>query len=129
MADIQKIISQVENIFGDVKLPCRISITDNEGLEIFSTESSVQMEELGSTDVLGILAYEELERTASTRNTEIDTLIFRTKSMEYFIAPVTQELFLLAVAAIGKIASMQNFLDGLRSQIIFALKEVDEKEI
>lgn len=124
MVDVQKIIQQVQNVFGNEKLPCRISITDSEGLEIFSTESSTPMEEMGSTDVLGILAFEELKNTASSRDTEIDTLIFRTKAIEYFIAPVTSELFLLAVAGIGKIAPMQAFLDGLRSQISFALKDI-----
>lgn len=126
MVDVQKLIQQVKNVFGDEKLPCRISITDNEGLEIFSTESSTPMEEMGSTDVLGILAYEELKNTASSRDTEIDTLIFRTKSVEYFIAPVTADLYLLAVAGIGRIAPMQSFLDGLRSQISFALRDISE---
>ena len=126
MVNIQKIIQHVETIFGDVKLPCRISITDTEGLEIFSTESSAEMEGIGSTDVLGILAFEELNRMASSRETMIETLIFKTKNAEYFIAPVTQDLFLSAVAGIGKIAPMQVFLDGLKSQITFALKDLTD---
>ncbi|OLS21534.1 MAG: hypothetical protein HeimC3_35180 [Candidatus Heimdallarchaeota archaeon LC_3] len=126
MVDVQKIIQQVKKVFGDEKLPCRITITDSDGLEIFSTESSTPMEDLGSTDILGILAFEELNRTASSRDTEIETLIFRTKNAEYFIAPVTGDLFLSAVAGIGKIAPMQVFLDGLRSQITYALKDLTD---
>lgn len=123
MIDVQKIIDVVKNVFGNVRLPLRLSIMDNEGLELYSTTAPSEMG-VDSVDVLGILAFEELTKSVSSRGSEIDTLIFRTKMHEYFIAPIAQGIFLSAVANIGKIAPLQVLLDGLRIQITAALNEV-----
>ena len=100
MVNVQKIIEVVKNVFGNVKLPLRLSIMDSEGLELYSTAAPNEMD-VNSTDVLGILAFEELTKSISSRGQEIDTLIFRTKTHEYFIAPITQGIFLSVVAIIG----------------------------
>ncbi|HKZ42736.1 MAG TPA: hypothetical protein VJ044_17365 [Candidatus Hodarchaeales archaeon] len=123
MVDIQTVVEQVQSVFGEVKLPLRISILDRDGLEVYTSNTSSELE-TGSTDVLGISALEELSKNLKSRETEVHELIIRTSMKEFFIAPVAPGFFLSAVSGIGQMATIQTFLDGLLAQIRFVLKSI-----
>jgi hypothetical protein len=122
VSDAQQIISLLNRIFGGVELPLCISIMNSEGMDVFSTKNC-EHEEIETTNVLGLMAFEELSSALKRRaQVAVQTLIFRTDDREYFLTPVGQSLYMCAIAEIGKIGQVVTFLEGLSAQIDHALR-------
>ncbi|MHA1168174.1 MAG: hypothetical protein ACTSP4_08500 [Candidatus Hodarchaeales archaeon] len=122
--EARKIIQQVKKVFGDVDIPLCVSILDHEGLEIYSTKNCSE-DDIESTGMLGIMAYDGLVKSLSHRaKKNVRMLIFRTDKEEYFITPVSENMFMAAICSPGKIGSVIPFLDGLSRQIRHELSKI-----
>lgn len=122
----QKTISVVEKVFDSkyVEIPLCISIITGEGLELYST-ATCDPAEMESINILGLIAFEELKSSFNERTEEeIDILIFRTPKRECYIAPVGEDIFMVAAAAPGAVGNVMPLLDGLSAQVTFELAKL-----
>ena len=79
--------------------------------------------------VLGLIAYEELKSSFNARTDEhINILIFRTDARECYVAPVSDDIFLVAAATPGTVGNVMSLLDGLSTQVKFSLAQLTENE-
>ncbi|MHA1974223.1 MAG: hypothetical protein ACTSW1_14585 [Candidatus Hodarchaeales archaeon] len=126
-ATAKKTIDVVSKVFESerIEIPLCISIVSaTEGLELYSTRTC-KHKEMESINVLGLIAFEELKSSFNERtNEDIDILIFRTSNKECFVAPVADDIFMVAVAAPGTVGSVMPLLDGLSAQVKFALSKL-----
>jgi len=94
----QKTIDVVANVFKSehIELPLCISVVSaSEGFELYSTRTCDQTE-MESITILGLIAFEELKGSFSTRTNEhINILIFRTTSRECYVAPVSDNIWFI----------------------------------
>ncbi len=125
----QKTINVVEKVFeSSVEIPLCISIVSDDGLEIFSSKTckSIEME---SINILGLIAFEELKSSLHGRtNEDINILIFRTAKREFYVAPVSDNIFMVAAADPGTVGNVMPLLDGLSAQVKFELSKIKEEE-
>ena len=122
----QKTIDVVANVFkSEMEIPLCISVVlASEGLDLYSTQTC-DPAEMEAITVLGLIAFEELKTSVNTRTSEnIDILIFRTGSRECYVAPVSDDIFLVAAASPGAVGSVMPLLDGLTAQVKFKLAEL-----
>ena len=126
----QKTIDVVANVFKSehIELPLCISVVSaSEGFELYSTKTCDQAE-MEHINILGLIAFEELKSSFSARtNEQINILIFRTTSRECYVAPVSDDIFLVASAAPGTVGNVMPLLDGLSAQVKFELAKILEK--
>lgn len=125
----QKTIDVVANVFKSehVELPLCISVVSaSEGFELYSSPTCDQTE-MESINILGLIAYEELKGSFSARTDEhINILIFRTNTRECYVAPVSNDIFLVASAPPGTVGNVMPLLDGLSAQVKFELSKLEE---
>ena len=125
----QKTIDVVANVFRseNIELPLCISVVSaSEGFELYSTKTCDQTE-MEHINILGLIAFEELKGSFSARTNEhINILIFRTTSRECYVAPVSDDIFLVASAAPGTVGNVMPLLDGLSTQVKFELAKILE---
>ncbi len=123
----QKAINVVVKVFDskNVEIPLCISIISGDGLELYST-STCDPEQMESVNILGLIAFEELKTSFHDRtNEEINVLIFRTSNKECYVAPVAENVFLVAAAQPGTVGNVMPLLDGLSEQVSFELGKLD----
>ncbi len=123
----QKTINVVEKVFDSkyVEIPLCISIITGEGLELYST-ATCDPAEMESTNILGLVAFEELKSSFNERtDEEINILIFRTADRECYIAPVAVDIFMVAAARSGDVGHVMPLLDGLSAQVKFELAKLE----
>jgi hypothetical protein len=126
----QKTIDVVSNIFkSELEIPLCISVVlASEGFELYSTETC-DPGEMEAITVLGLIAFEELKSSFNTRTDEhINILIFRTDTRECYVAPVSDDIFLVAAASPGTVGNVMSLLDGLSTQVKFSLAQLKENE-
>ncbi len=128
----QKTIDVVANVFKsemEVPIPLCISVVSaSEGFELYSTETC-DPTDMEAITVLGLMAFEELKSSVNTRTDEhIDILIFRTNTRECYVAPVSDDIFLVAAAAPGTVGNVMPLLDGLTAQVKFQLAKLKAEE-
>ena len=125
----QKTIDVVANVFKseNVEIPLCISVVlASEGFELYSTKSCVPSE-MEAITVLGLIAFEELKTSVNSRTDEhINILIFRTDERECYVAPVSDDIFLVAAAAPGTVGNVMPLLDGLSAQVKFELSKIQK---
>jgi hypothetical protein len=124
----QKAINIVEKVFDSkyVQIPLCISIITSDGLELYST-ATCDPTEMESINILGLVAFEELKSSFNDRtNEEINILIFRTATKECYIAPVAEEIFMVAAALPGAVGNVMPLLDGLSKQVKFELTKLEK---
>jgi len=125
----QKTIDVVANVFKSehIELPLCISVVSaSEGFELYSTRTCNQTE-METITILGLIAFEELKGSFSARTNEhINILIFRTTTRECYVAPVSDNIFLVASAAPGTVGNVMPLLDGLSTQVQFELSKLKE---
>lgn len=124
----QKAISVVEKVFDSeyVEIPLCISIITGEGLELYST-ATCDPAEMESINILGLIAFEELKSSFNERTEEeINILIFRTPKRECYIAPVAEDIFMVAAAISGAVGNVMPLLDGLCAQVSFELANLEK---
>lgn len=122
----QKTINVVEKVFDskNVEIPLCISIITGEGLELYST-ATCDPAEMESINILGLVAFEELKSSFNDRTQEeINILIFRTAKKECYIAPVADDIFMVAAATPGAVGNVIPLLDGLSAQVSFELAKL-----
>jgi hypothetical protein len=122
----QKAIELVSKVFDskNVEIPLCISIVSNEGLELYSIPTC-EPDEMESINILGLIAFEELKSSFNTRtDEEINILIFRTANRECFVAPVAENIFMVAAALPGTVGNVIPLLDGLSAQVKFELAKM-----
>ena len=126
----QKTIDVVANVFKSehIELPLCISVVSaSEGFELYSTRTCNQSE-MESINILGLIAFEELKGSFRERtNEQINILIFRTATRECYVAPVSDDIFLVASAASGTVGNVMPLLDGLSTQVKFELTKLKDK--
>ena len=123
----QKAINVVVKVFDskNVEIPLCISIISGDGLELYST-STCDPDQMETVNILGLIAFEELKTSFHDRtNEEINVLIFRTSNKECYVAPVAENVFLVAAASPGAVGNVMPLLDGLSAQVSFELGKVD----
>lgn len=121
MIDVSEIIKVIKDVFGEIELPICIVVLDSEGLELFSTANCPSEE---ATNVLGIMAYEQMNEQIKGRlNNDVDLLMFRIASESFFVAPIVEDLYLLARTN-RVITHITPLLEGIRSQIAFRIKQM-----
>jgi hypothetical protein len=126
----QKTIDVVSNIFkSELEIPLCISVVlASEGFELYSTQTC-DPSEMEAITVLGLIAFEELKSSFNARTDEhINILIFRTDTRECYVAPVSDDIFLVAAATPGTVGNVMSLLDGLSTQVKFSLAQLTEKE-
>ena len=126
----QKTIDVVSNIFkSDLEIPLCISVVlASEGFELYSTQTC-DPSEMEAITVLGLIAYEELKSSFNARTDEhINILVFRTDARECYVAPVSDDIFLVAAATPGTVGNVMSLLDGLSTQVKFSLAQLTENE-
>ena len=126
-----KIIEIIKEIFGDVDLPVCVSIVDNEdGLTLFETKTCDKMKLSDEmTNIFGLMAFDELSKTLKNRTKRsVDMLVFRSGDLEYFIMPVSDVIFMCAVAKTGSMGKIISFLNGIAHQVIFQLEKLAKEE-
>jgi hypothetical protein len=123
----QKAINVVVKVFDskNVEIPLCISIISGDGLELYST-STCDPDQMETVNILGLIAFEELKTSFHDRtNEEINVLIFRTSNKECYVAPVAENVFLVAAALPGTVGNVMALLDGLSAQVSFELGKLD----
>ena len=126
----QKTIDVVSNIFkSELEIPLCISVVlASEGFELYSTQTC-DPSEMEAITVLGLIAFEELKSSFNARTDEhINILIFRTDARECYVAPVSDDIFLVAAATPGTVGNVMSLLDGLSTQVKFSLAQLTENE-
>ena len=127
MSEAQQIISVIKETFGQADLPICVVVIDNEGLELFSTNNCPEVED---TNILGIMAYEQMnEQIVSRLNKEIDLMVFRIEHDTFFVAPIVENLFLLAKSDLNRLGHVIPLLEGLRKQIAFKIAQLNGGEV
>jgi hypothetical protein len=121
LSQATEIINVIKDVFGKEELPICVVVLDSEGLELFSTANCT----MDDTNILGIMAYEQMnEQMKSRLDNDIDLMIFRINQITFFVAPIIEDLFLLARSDITKLGHITPLLDGLRSQIAFRITQL-----
>ena len=123
----QKAINVVIKVFDskNVEIPLCISIISGDGLELYSS-STCDPDQMETVNILGLIAFEELKTSFHDRtNEEINVLIFRTSNKECYVAPVAENVFLVAAALPGAVGNVMPLLDGLSAQVAFELGKLD----
>lgn len=124
MSQATEIINVIKDVFGEVDLPLCVEVLDSEGLELFSTSNCT----MDDTNILGIMAYEHMnEQIKSRSQDDVDLLIFRMKKETFIIAPIIEDLFLLARSDLSRLGHITPLLDGLRSQIAFRIAQLTRR--
>jgi len=122
MSEAQEVIEVIKDVFGEVDLPICVVVVDNEGLELFSTSNCPGVED---TNILGIMAYEQMNEQIKGRlDKSIDLMIFRIEQETFFVAPIVNDLFLLARSDLKRLGHVTPLLEGLRSQIAFKIAQL-----
>ncbi len=124
----QKAITVVKKVFDSkyVEIPLCISMITSEGLELYST-ATCDPTEMESINILGLVAFEELKSSFNERtDEEINILIFRTLTKECYVAPVAEDIFMVAAAAPGAVGNVMPLLDGLSEQVKFELAKLEK---
>jgi len=122
LSEAQQIISVIKETFGQADLPICVVVVDNEGLELFSTKNCSEVED---TNILGIMSYEQMnEQILSRLNKAIDLMVFRIDQDTFFIAPIVENLFLLAKSDLNRLGHVIPLLEGLRKQIAFKISQL-----
>ncbi|NHJ02453.1 MAG: hypothetical protein EAX86_09985 [Candidatus Heimdallarchaeota archaeon] len=124
----QKAINLVQKVFDSksVEIPLCISIVSSDGLELFSTKTC-NTEEMESINILGLIAFEELKSSFNARtNEDINILIFRTSNKECYVAPVSENIFMVASASPGAVGDVTPLLDGLSAQVMHELTKLNK---
>ncbi|MHA1941208.1 MAG: hypothetical protein ACW97P_05735 [Candidatus Hodarchaeales archaeon] len=123
----QKTIDIVSNVFKseNVEIPLCISVVlASEGFELYSTKTC-KPSEMEAINVLGLIAFEELKTSVNSRTDEqINILIFRTGERECYVAPVSDDIFLVAASSPGTVGNVMPLLDGLSAQVKFELSKL-----
>ena len=121
MDEAQQIISVIKETFGQADLPICVTVVDSEGLELFSTKNcSVE-----DTNIFGIMAYEQMnEQIQSRMRKGIDLMVFRIENDTFFIAPIVENLFLLAQSDLNRLGHVIPLLEGLRKQIAYKISHL-----
>ncbi len=123
----QKTIDVVANVFKseNAEIPLCISVVlASEGFELYSTKTC-DPTEMEAITVLGLIAFEELKSSITARtNEKINILIFRTKERECYVAPVSDDIFLVAAATPGTVGNVMPLLDGLSAQVQYELSKM-----
>lgn len=123
-----KAISVVKKVFDSkyVQIPLCISIITSDGLELYST-ATCDSTEMESINILGLVAFEELKSSFNDRtDEEINILIFRTLTKECYVAPVAEDIFMVAAAVPGTVGNVMPLLDGLSEQVKFELAKLEK---
>ena len=124
MSEAQQIISVIKETFGQADLPICVVIVDSEGLELFSTKNCPEVED---TNILGIMAYEQMnEQIRSRLEKGIDLMVFRIDQDTFFVAPIIEDLYLLAKSDLNRLGHVIPLLEGLRKQIAFKISQLKE---
>ena len=124
MSEAQQIISVIKETFGQADLPICVVIVDTEGLELFSTNNCPAVED---TNILGIEAYEHMNEQIKGRlDKDIDLMIFRIDQDTFFVAPIIENLYLLAKSDLNRLGHVIPLLEGLRKQIAFKISQLKE---
>lgn len=119
MSEATQIITVIKETFGHADLPICVVVVDNEGLELFSTKNCSGVED---TNILGIMAYEQMnEQILNRLNKGIDLMVFRIEQDTFFVAPIVENLFLLAKSDLTRIGHVIPLLEGLRKQIAYKI--------
>ncbi len=124
----QKAIHLVEKVFDSksVEIPLCISIVSSDGLELYSTKTC-NPEEMESINILGLIAFEELKSSFNSRTRDdINILIFRTANKECYVAPVAENIFMVATALPGAVGNVMPLLDGLSAQVMHELTKLEK---
>lgn len=125
MSEAQEIISVIKETFGQADLPICVVVIDSEGLELFSTNNCPQ--EIEATNILGIEAYEKMnEQIKSRLEKDIDLMVFRIDLDAFFVAPIVEDLYLLAKSDLNRLGHVIPLLEGLRKQIAFKIAHLTE---
>ena len=125
MSEAQQVISVIKETFGQADLPICVVVVDNEGLELFSTKNCSGVED---TNILGIMAYEQMnEQIMSRLEKGIDLMVFRIDQDTFFVAPIVENLFLLAKSDLNRLGHVIPLLEGLRKQIAFKISHLQEE--
>lgn len=124
MSEAQQIISVIKETFGQADLPICVVVVDSEGLELFSTNNCPEVQD---TNILGIGAYEQMnEQIKSRLDKDIDLMIFRIDQDTFFVAPIIEDLYLLAKSDLNRLGHVIPLLEGLRKQIAFKISQLKE---
>lgn len=122
MSEAQEIIAVIKDVIGEVDLPICVAVIDNEGFELFSSSGCTHMEGAGEMNVLGIMAYESInEQVTGRTSNSVDLMIFRVGAETFFVAPVIEDLFLVANSDLTRLGHILPLLEGLRTQMAFKI--------
>ena len=126
MSEAQEIISVINSVVGEVDLPICLLIIDSQGLELYSSKNC--SEESLDTNIFGIMAFESInEQIAARSKKNVDLLIFKVEDQNFLIAPVAEDLFLVANTDFTRLGHVLPLLEGMRSQMSFKIQLLRNK--
>ena len=126
MSEAQEIISVINGVVGEVDLPICLLVIDSQGLELYSSKNC--SEESVDTNIFGIIAFENINEQIIARNKKtVDLLIFRVEDQNFLIAPVAEDLFLVANTDFTRLGHVLPLLEGMRSQMTFKIQQLRGK--